>query len=474
MAVPYDLVVIGGGAAGLTVASVAAQLQAKVALIERDRLGGDCLWFGCVPSKALIEVSRRAWRARHSQRLGIHAEVRVDFPQVLEWVHHAVAAVQPHDSPERFRRLGVEVLAGEGYFVDGRTVAVGDRRLQARAFAIATGSRPRIPDIPGLIPAGFLTNEQVFSLPECPQNLLVVGGGPIGCELGQALARLGAHVTILAAGDRLLPQADPEVSALLAERFGAEGIDVVLRARVERVYTEGTAKIAVVGNHTYRGDTLLVATGRVPNLESLALANAGVAYTARGIQVNRGMQTTNPRIFAAGDVVGPPYFTHAAAQEAVVLVQNALFPRLGQTAMDYRVLPWVIFTDPEVAAVGLTEPQARARYPDLQVTTQPLTAVDRAHAAGHTVGFAKVLHRPNGQIVGAHWIGEGAGEWAAEGVLAMANRWPLSRLGGIHAYPTWSEINLKVAQQARRTAYQQRPWLAAGLQRLFAVLRAWG
>ncbi len=474
MAVPYDLVVIGGGAAGLTVASVAAQLQAKVALVERDRLGGDCLWFGCVPSKALIEVSRRAWRACHSQRLGIHAEVRVNFPQVLEWVHQAVAAVQPHDSPERFRRLGVEVLTGEGYFVDGRTVAVGDRRLQARAFAIATGSRPRIPDIPGLISAGFLTNEQVFSLPECPQNLLVVGGGPIGCELGQALARLGAHVTILAAGDRLLPQADPEVSALLAERFRAEGIDVVLRAQVERVSTEGTAKIAVVGNHTYRGDALLVATGRVPNLESLGLANAGVAYTARGIQVNRGMQTTNPRIFAAGDVVGPPYFTHAAGQEAVVLVQNALFPRLGQTAMDYRVLPWVIFTDPEVAAVGLTEPQARARYPDLQVTTQPLTAVDRAHAAGHTVGFAKVLHRPNGQIVGAHWIGEGAGEWAAEGVLAMANRWPLSRLGGIHAYPTWSEINLKVAQQARRTAYQQRPWLAAGLQRLFAALRAWG
>ncbi|HAN45008.1 MAG TPA: pyridine nucleotide-disulfide oxidoreductase [Cyanobacteria bacterium UBA8156] len=474
MAVPYDLVVLGGGAAGLTVASVAAQLQAKVALIERDRLGGDCLWFGCVPSKALIEVSRRAWRARHSQRLGIHTEVRVDFPQVLEWVHHAVAAVQPHDSPERFRGLGVEVISGEGYFVDGRTVAVGDRRLRARAFAVTTGSRPHIPDIPGLIQAGFLTNEQVFSLPECPKNLLVVGGGPIGCELGQALARLGAHVTILAAGDRLLPRADPDLSAALTERFQTEGIDVVLRARVERVCVDGTDKVAVVGDHTYRGHALLVATGRVPNVESLDLASAGVTYTAQGISVNRGMQTTNPRIFAAGDVVGPPYFTHAAGQEAVVLVQNALFPRWGQTAMDYRVLPWVIFTDPEVAAVGLTEPQARARYPDVQVTTQPLAAVDRAQASGHTVGFAKVLHRPNGQIVGAHWIGEGAGEWAAEGVLTMAQRLPLGSLGGIHAYPTFAEINLKLAQQARRTAYQQRPWLAAGLQRLFAALRAWG
>jgi pyruvate/2-oxoglutarate dehydrogenase complex dihydrolipoamide dehydrogenase (E3) component len=370
--------------------------------------------------------------------------------------------------------LGVEVISGEGYFVDGRTVAVGDRRLRARAFAVTTGSRPHIPDIPGLIQAGFLTNEQVFSLPECPKNLLVVGGGPIGCELGQALARLGAHVTILAAGDRLLPRADPDLSAALTERFQTEGIDVVLRARVERVCVDGTDKVAVVGDHTYRGHALLVATGRVPNVESLDLASAGVTYTAQGISVNRGMQTTNPRIFAAGDVVGPPYFTHAAGQEAVVLVQNALFPRWGQTAMDYRVLPWVIFTDPEVAAVGLTEPQARARYPDVQVTTQPLAAVDRAQASGHTVGFAKVLHRPNGQIVGAHWIGEGAGEWAAEGVLTMAQRLPLGSLGGIHAYPTFAEINLKLAQQARRTAYQQRPWLAAGLQRLFAALRAWG
>ncbi|MFQ3680154.1 MAG: FAD-dependent oxidoreductase, partial [Pseudanabaenaceae cyanobacterium] len=428
---------------------------------------------GCVPSKALIEVSRRAWQARHSQRLGLHAEVRVDFPQVLEWVHHAVAAVQPHDSPERFRSLGVEVIPGEGRFVDRRTVAVGDRRLRARAFAVTTGSRPRIPDIPGLIAAGFLTNEQVFSLPECPQNLLVIGGGPVGCELGQALARLGAHVTILAASHRLLPQADPDVSALLAERFRAEGIDVVLGARVERVTTEGTTKLAIVGDHAYRGDALLVATGRVPNVESLNLAIAGVACTARGIQVNRGLQTTNPRIFAAGDVVGPPYFTHAAGQEAVVLVQNALFPRLRQAAMDYRVVPWVIFTDPEVAAVGLTEPQARARYPDLRIVTQPLAAVDRAQASGHTVGFAKALYRPNGQLVGLHWIGEGAGELAAEGVLAMAQRLPLGSLGGIHAYPTLAEVNLKLAQQACRTAYQQRPWLAAGLQRFFTLLRAW-
>ncbi|NJK59360.1 MAG: FAD-dependent oxidoreductase [Oscillatoriales cyanobacterium SM2_1_8] len=460
MAVPYDLVVIGGGAAGLTVASVAAQLQAKVALIERDRLGGDCLWFGCVPSKALIEVSRRAWAARHSQRFGLHAEgLRVDFPQVLEWVHHAVAAVQPHDSPERFRDLGVEVLTGEGRFVDRQTVQVGDRRLRARAFAIATGSRPRIPDIPGLIQAGFLTNEQVFSLPECPQNLIVVGGGPVGCELGQALSRLGAHVTILSAGDRLLPAADPEVSALLAERLRAEGIDVVLRARAERVATDGPDKVVTVGDHTYRGDALLVATGRVPNLESLDLAIAGVAHTAQGIRVNRGLQTTNPRIFAAGDAIGPPFFTHAAGQEAAILVQNALLPRPSwlQTPIDYRVLPWAVFTDPEVAAVGLTEPAARDRYPDVQVTVQPLSAVDRAQAAGQTVGFAKILHRPNGQIVGAHWIGEAAGELLAEGVLAMGNRLPLARLGASMPTPPSPKSTAKRPSKPVATGTNKKP-----------------
>jgi pyruvate/2-oxoglutarate dehydrogenase complex dihydrolipoamide dehydrogenase (E3) component len=470
VAVDYDLVIIGGGSAGLVVASIAAQLKAKVALVERDRLGGDCLWFGCVPSKSIIHASRLAHDMRHASRFGISCnDPQIDFSKAISHVERVIATIQPHDSPERFEGLGVEVISGEGVFSSPHVFTVNGRSLRARAFVIATGSRPAVPDIPGLQESGFITNEQVFALTACPATLVVIGAGPIGCELGQALSRLGAQVTILASGDRILPKEDPEVAAVVMEQFAAEGIRVLTKTRAERVELEGNTKFVCAGGERIACEQILLAAGRVPNSDRLNLANAGVELSQTGIKVNEKLQTSNPRIYACGDVIGRYQFTHVAGYEAVTVAKNALFFPLSR--INYSVIPWATFTEPEIARVGLSEAEARQTYKDAIVLKQEYAGVDRAQAAGATQGFAKLICRSNGEILGAHLVGASAGELIHEIVLAMSYKLKVSALTGIHIYPTLSELNSKAALLLSKRKFADNQTLKQVLENFFKLRR---
>lgn len=487
MAVEYDLVVIGGGSAGLLIAGVAASLKAKVALVERDRLGGDCLWYGCVPSKSLIHASRMAYDVKHAGRFGVYCkDPEIDFAKAIGHVQGVISTIQPHDSPERFEGLGVEVIFGSGEFIDRQTFKLNGRSLKARAFVIATGSRAAIPSIPGLREAGYLTNEQVFSLTELPNSLAVIGGGPIGCELGQAFSRLGSQVTIIASSDRLLPKEDPEAAQVIQAQFESEGIQVLTKARVERVEVAGGKKYLLTGQEKIAVDEILLATGRQPNIESLNLEAARVETrqksasgygTSRngkqGISVNAKLQTTNPRIYACGDVIGGYQFTHVAGYEANIVLRNALFFPLFKAS--YRVIPWATFTDPELARVGLTEQEARERYgDDIYVVKQGFDDVDRAQAEAATTGFAKIITRRNGQILGAHLVGPATGELIHEIILAMSHNLKLSALSGIHIYPTLAEVNSKAAFELTKQNYEKNHRLQSLLEKLFQFLRTLG
>ena len=467
MAVEYDLVIIGGGSGGLVVASAAAQLKAKVALVERDRLGGDCLWFGCVPSKSLIQASRAAYEVKNAARFGIYTEhPKIDFSKAANHVESVIKTIEPHDSPERFRGLGVEVIFGEGKFSDRQTFEVNGRQLKARAFVISTGSRPAIPPIPGLTEAGFLTNEKVFSLRERPENFVIVGGGPIGCELGQAFSRLGSTVTIIESGDHILQKEDPEAAKVVQDQLISEGIKILTNTRAEAVELKAGKKHIKAGENTIVADEILLAAGRVPNVESLNLEAAGVAVGKGGIQVNSKLQTTNPKIYACGDVIGGYQFTHVAGYEAVVVLTNALFFPVSKA--NYRVIPWATFTDPELARVGLTEKQAIQRYgKDVYVLKQAFSGVDRAQAEGKTRGFGKIVTRGNGEILGAHLVGPSAGELIHEIVLAMSNNLKVSALTGIHVYPTLSEVNSKAGLQLKKQKFAQNKWQQNLLEKFF-------
>ncbi|HCF26969.1 MAG TPA: pyridine nucleotide-disulfide oxidoreductase, partial [Cyanobacteria bacterium UBA11049] len=377
MAVEYDLVVIGGGSAGLLAAGVAAALKAKVALIERDRLGGDCLWYGCVPSKSLIHASRVAYEVKHADRFGIYCnDPEIDFAKAIGHVQGVISTIQPHDSPERFEGLGVEVIFGNGKFIDRKTFEVNNRQLKARAFIIATGSRPAKLPIPGLGEAGYITNEEVFSITQRPDSLAIIGGGPIGCELGQAFSRLGAKVTIIASRDRLLPKEDPEAVEVIHKQFESEGIRFLLNTKAEKVEVVDDQKYIWAGGEKIVADEILVAAGRQPNVESLNLDAAGVKMGKKGIEVNNKLQTSNPRIYACGDVIGGYQFTHVAGYQANIALRNALF--LPVFKADNRVIPWATFTDPELARVGLTEQEARERYGnDIYIVKQEFAEVDR-------------------------------------------------------------------------------------------------
>lgn len=474
MAVEYDLVVIGGGSGGLLVAGVAASLKAKVALIERDRLGGDCLWYGCVPSKSLIHASRMAYQVKSSERFGIYCpNPQIDFAKAIGHVQGVISTIQPHDSPERFESLGVEVIFGSGEFVDQQTFAVNGRRLRARAFVIATGSRPAIPPIPGLLAAGYLTNEQVFSITQLPESMAVIGGGPIGCELGQAFSRLGAKVTIVASRSSLLSKEDPEAVDVVHKQFESEGISVLTQTKVERVEIAAGKKYLWAGGQKIAVDEILVASGRQPNVESLNLNAAKVKLGKLGIDVNAKLQTTNPRIYACGDVIGGYQFTHVAGYQANVVLKNALFLPLFKA--DYRVIPWATFTDPELARVGLSEQEARKRYgDDIYVVKQDFAEVDRAQAEGATNGFAKIITRRNGQILGAHLVGASAGELIHEIVLAMSHKLKISALSGIHIYPTLAEVNKLAAFALTKQKYEKNYRLQSLLEKFFSYLRTVG
>lgn len=477
MAVDYDLVVIGGGSAGLVAASAGAQLKAKVALVEKaPKLGGDCLHYGCVPSKSLIHASRVAHDVRNAATYGIEASIHdIHIKTALGHVHRVIDTIQEHDSTERFEALGVEVIFGEGQFVDRETFAVNGRQLKARAYLIATGGRPGLPPIPGLKEAGYLTNMTVFNVEHRPSSLAVIGAGPIGAELGQAFARLGSQVTIIASHEHILPREESEAAQVVQAQMEAEGIHILKETRAKEVVVEDGKKVIL----TDRGDRvvvdeILVAAGRVPNVETLNLQAAGVEVAKQGICVNAKLQTTNPKIYAAGDVIGGYEFTHVAGYEAAVAMQNALVLPTKKT--DYRVIPWATFTEPELARVGLTEEQARKRYgDDIRVLRHEFDHVDRALAEGTGLGFAKFITRKNGEILGAHMVGPSAGELIHEVVLAMSYKLKVGALKSIiHIYPTLAEINSKTALQLTKQTYASNIRLQGLLKKFFNFRRSIG
>lgn len=475
MAVDYDVVVIGGGSGGLLAAGVAAALKAKVALVEKHRLGGDCLWYGCVPSKSFIHASRVAYDIKNAGRFGIYCQApEIDFAKAIAHVQNVISTIQPHDSPERFTGLGVEVIFGDGEFVNTRTFKVNNRLLTARAFVIATGSRPGIPSISGLEEAGYITNEEVFEITTRPDTLAVIGGGPIGCELGQAFSRLGAQVTIIASANQLLPKEDPQAVEVVEQQFATEGISVFTSTRVDKVELVNGKKCIFAGRRKIASvDQILVAAGRKPNVESLNLAAAGVKMGKKGIAVNSRLQTSNPKIYACGDVLGGYQFTHVAGFQANIVLRNALF--LPVFKAEYRVIPWATFTEPEVARVGLTEAEARQKYGnDIYVVKQEYADVDRAQAEGATAGFAKIITRRNGTILGASLVGAAAGELIHEIVLAMSHNLKISALGGIHIYPTLAEVNSKAAFKLTQSNYEKSYTLQKFLAKIFRLLRSLG
>lgn len=473
----FNLVVIGAGSAGLVSAYIAATARAKVALIERDRMGGDCLNTGCVPSKALLRTARLMADARDAQRYGIaRMEAQIDFAQVMERVQAVVAKVEPHDSFERYTALGVDVIQGEARIVSPWEVEVGGKRISARSLVIATGARPLVPELPGVQDIEVLTSENLWDLRVLPRRLLVLGGGPIGCELSQAFARLGSEVTQVEMLPRLLPREDADAAAVVAARFAEEGINVMTGCKALRVERDGDGQGGVLvcerdgAEVAVPFDRLLVALGRKANVDGFGLQELGVELTDRGtVQVDALMRTNFPNILVAGDVAGPFQFTHVAAHQAWYASLNALLAPLWSFKVDYRVIPWATFTDPEVARVGLSEDEAKEQGIAVEVTKYGLDDLDRAIADSADHGFVKVLTQPGRDtILGATIVGVHAGELLAEFVLAMKHGLGLNKLlGTIHIYPTMSEANKYVAGNWKRAHAPQ------GLLRLSQRYLAW-
>lgn len=443
-----DLCVIGGGSGGLSVAAAAAQLGVSVALIEKHKMGGDCLNYGCVPSKALIAASRRAQLMRSSAPFGIvPVSPSIDPSAVHDHVHGVIAAIAPNDSVERFTGLGVKVIQAAGHFISRDTVLAGDHRIKARRFVIATGSSPAIPPIPGLERVPYFTNETIFDNREKLDHLIIIGGGPIGLELAQAHLRLGSRVTVIEAL-KALGKDDPEMAEVVLKHVMAEGLEIREGALVERVsggtrlidvhISEGDKKTVVQGTH------LLLATGRTPNVTGLNLEAAAIKYDKRGIQVNKALQTSNSKVFAIGDVTGGPQFTHVANYHAGIVIRRAVF-RLSAT-VDNGIVPWVTFTDPELAHVGLTENMARKRHGRVRVYRWPYHENDRAQAERATEGFVKVVTDSKGKIKGASIVGEHAGELIQMWSLALSQGLDIKAMTQwISPYPTLSEINKRAA-----------------------------
>jgi pyruvate/2-oxoglutarate dehydrogenase complex dihydrolipoamide dehydrogenase (E3) component len=462
----YDLAVIGGGTAGLVSAAGTAGLGGMVALVERHRLGGDCLNYGCVPSKALLRAARAAHRAKHAGEFGVATSehAHADFPAVMARMRRLRARIAPHDSAQRFASLGVDVFFGQACFSGSQTIEVEGQTLRFKRAIVATGGRAAVLDVPGLTEGGFLTNETVFSLTELPLRLVVIGGGPIGCELAQAFARFGSRVTVVHRRSRLLPKDEPEAAELIARQFEREGIDVLFGARPIRAEQAGGAKRLVVRTgdqeQTIDADAILVAAGRTPNVEGLGLEAAGIQYGSRGVEVNDFLQTTNPRVYAAGDIAGRYQFTHAADAMARLCIQNAFFTigPFGRQRLSRLVVPWTTYTDPEVAHVGLTAASAAEQGIAIDTYRQELSRVDRAVLDGEEQGLATIrCRRGTGRVVGCTIVASHAGEMIGEIVLLMTAGLPLSTLARtIHCYPTQVEVLKRLADQYNKSRLTPR------------------
>ncbi|WP_088892813.1 mercuric reductase [Leptolyngbya ohadii] len=471
----YDLVVVGAGTAGLVVAAGAAGLGLglKIALIERHLMGGDCLNVGCVPSKSLLRSSRVMADLKQAAGYGISVgEPTVDFAAVMERVRRIRSEISPNDSASRFKSLGVDVFLGEAKFLDGNSIAIAGETLRFKKAVITTGARASVPNIPGLKEAGYLTNETVFSLTKLPKRLAVIGAGPIGCELAQAFRRFGAEVTLLERNGQILTREDPDAAEVVQQIFRQDGIQIVVNSEVLQVNRSPSGKTITYRSEdretTITVDEILVGAGRSPNVEQLNLEAVGVEYDLqRGILVNDYLQTKNPKIYAAGDICMNWKFTHAADAAARIVIKNALFTPfgIGRSKLSDLVMPWVTYTDPEVARVGLSEREAQQQGTAIETIVIPLEKVDRAVTDSATEGFVKIHYRRGAdQILGATIVAKHAGDMISEITTAIVAKVGLSKLSSvIHPYPTQAEGIKKAADAYRRTLLTPRSQAILGV-----------
>ena len=453
----YHLVVIGAGTAGLVTAAGAAGLGAKVALIERGLMGGDCLNVGCVPSKALISAARQAAAIRDAGHYGIQStSLNVDFAEVMQRMRRLRASISPHDSARRFSDLGIDVYFGQGTFASRNTVVVGDQTLQFKKAVIATGARAAELPIPGLKDAGYLNNETLFSLTELPKRLIVIGGGPIGCEMAQSFARFGSQVTLIEQSSHVLAREEQDAAMIVQHAMQKDGVEMVLKAKVIRVEKDGSDRVVVVsrdgGEQRISGDQILVGIGRTPNLDGLGLEAVGIsAHPQKGVEVDDRLRTKNHNIYAAGDVCFKYKFTHSADFLARIVIQNALF--MGRAKASKLIIPWCTYTSPEVAHVGIYPGEAAERGIQLIAFTQSLSSVDRAILDGEAEGFVRVYcKKGSDRILGATVVAAHAGDMIGEIVMAMKHRIGLGKIASvIHPYPTQAEAVRKLGDQFNRT-----------------------
>ncbi len=444
-----NLIVIGAGSGGLVTAYLAAAIQAKVILVEQGNMGGDCLNTGCVPSKSLIASARFIHDARNARQLGIRkVDCEFDFADIMSRVHAVIDSIRPHDSEERYRALGVDVIKGEAEILTPHTVRVNGKTLSARSIVIAAGAEPFVPPIEGMDETGYLTSDTIWQLDRLPEKMIVLGGGPIGCELAQCFTRFGSDVTLVEMVDRILIREDPEFSGHVTDTFTREGMTVLTGHRATRAMSKEGLGILVCqgpqGEVEIEFDTLLVALGRAARIKGYGMENLDIPLTpTRTIAANAYLQAGYSNMYVVGDVTGPYQFTHAAAHQAWYAAVNALLHPFWKFKVDYSVLPWATYTDPEVARVGLNEQEARERGIPHEVTTYDLSELDRAKADGHPSGMVKVLTVPGkDRILGATIMSKHAGDLICEFVLAMRHGLGLGKiLGTIHAYPTWMEAN---------------------------------
>jgi len=460
-----NLIVIGAGAGGLVSSYIAAAVKAKVTLIEANKMGGDCLNYGCVPSKALIKSAKIAHAIGHAEKYGLESsQPRFSFRVIMERIHQVIRAIEPHDSIERYTDLGVEVKQGYAKMIDPWTVEITDstgnkERLTARSIVIATGARPFIPPLPGLENTGYVTSDTLWDefakRDYAPKQLIVLGGGPIGCELSQSFARLGSQVVQVERGERILPREDDEVATLVARSMGNDGVQILTQHTAVRCEMRDDVKVLIVEHGGIEVplvyDELLIAVGRQPHLTGYGLEELGI-NTDRTVTTNEYLETLYPNVYAVGDVAGPYQFTHTAAHQAWYATVNALFGQFKRFRADYRVIPWTTFTDPEVARVGLSEAEAAAQGIAVEVTRYQLNDLDRAITESETEGFVKVLTEPGkDKILGVCIAGSHAGDLLPEFVLAMKHGLGLNKiLGTIHTYPTWAEANKYAAGEWKR------------------------
>jgi len=456
----YDVIIIGGGSGGLNALIGSSLLGAKVALIEKDKLGGDCLNYGCVPSKTLINSAMVAHQTRNAEHWGLDAELKkVDFSKIANRIQKVIKNIGKHDSVGRFRRMGIDVIFGDPKFISNTQIKVKGKTLTAKKFVIATGSHPFIPPIKGIEKVHYLTNKNVFSLKKLPKSLGVIGAGPIGCELAQSFARFGSKVTIFEGNDRILAKEDGDVARMMMDIFKEEGINIITNTRVKAVKKKEKNILIIAQDREGKTkemevESLLISTGRRPRVESLKLKNAGVELLEKGggIKVNDKMQTTAKNIYACGDVVGSYQFTHIAEYQAKIIVWNMFFPIKRKA--DYSFVPWTTFTDPEIAKVGLNEQEARDTCKRCEVYTLEGEEVDRFNTEGYEKGLIKLITEPSGKIRGVTILMPNAGEVIHEFVLAMQrglNAKDISEM--VHIYPTISEGNKKVVNKFMAKKY---------------------